>query len=198
VVGRDYARAIMRPLVYTDVEGTNRNFAVTHRDTEFVFSRKSNPYHLLKVTNEARVRVMSVKSIVVIAISGFCMIVGSAFAGTPSPDGAQVYIISPADGETVSSPVAVRFGLKGMGVAPAGIDKPHTGHHHLLIDVKGDPAFDSPLPADAHHIHFGGGQTEATVELSPGKHTLQLIMGNQNHVPHSPPVISKEITIVVK
>jgi hypothetical protein len=170
---------------------------VTHGNTEFVSSKDSNPYHLFKVTRENRVKVMSVKSIVVTAISVFFMIVGSAFAGTPSPDGAQVYIISPADGETVSSPVAVRFGLKGMGVAPAGIDKPNTGHHHLLIDGKDTPAFDSPLPADAHHIHFGGGQTEATVELSPGTHTLQLIMGNQNHIPHSPPVISKKITIVV-
>ena len=141
---------------------------------------------------------MSVKSIVLIVISTFFVIIGSTFAGTPSPDGAEVYIISPTDGETVSSPVTIRFGLKGMGVAPAGIDKPNTGHHHLLIDVKDGPALDSPLPADAQHIHFGGGQTEATVELSPGKHTLQLIMGNQNHIPHEPPVMSKGITIVVK
>ena len=141
---------------------------------------------------------MSVKSIVLIVISTFFVIIGSTFAGTPSPDGAEVYIISPTDGETVSSPVTIRFGLKGMGVAPAGIDKPNTGHHHLLIDVKDGPALDSPLPADAKHIHFGGGKTEATVELSPGKHTLQLIMGNQNHIPHEPPVMSKEITIVVK
>jgi hypothetical protein len=141
---------------------------------------------------------MSMKSIVIIAISGLFIIVGSAFARTASPEGAQVYIISPADGETVSSPVTVRFGLKGMGVAPAGINKPNTGHHHLLIDVVGGPAFDKPLPADDNHKHFGGGQTEATVELSPGKHTLQLIMGDKNHIPHDPPVISKEITVVVK
>ena len=141
---------------------------------------------------------MSVKSIVLIVISTCVVIIGSAFAGTPSPDGAEVYIISPTDGEIVSSPVTIRFGLKGMGVAPAGIDKPNTGHHHLLVDVKDGPVPGSPLPADTQHIHFGGGQTEATVELSPGKHTLQLIMGNQNHIPHEPPVMSKEITIVVK
>jgi hypothetical protein len=141
---------------------------------------------------------MSVKSIVIIAISGFFIIVGSAFARTTSPEGAQVYIISPVDGEVVNSPVTVRFGLKGMGVAPAGIDKPNTGHHHLLIDVVDGPVLDKPLPADANHKHFGGGQTEVTVELSPGKHTLQLIMGDKNHIPHDPPVISKEITIVVK
>jgi len=131
------------------------------------------------------------------AISGFFIVVGSALARTASPEGAQVYIISPVDGEVVNSPVTVKFGLKGMGVAPAGIDKPNTGHHHLLIDVTDGPALDKPLPVDANHKHFGGGQTEATVELSPGKHTLQLIMGDRNHIPHDPPVMSKKTTIVV-
>lgn len=140
---------------------------------------------------------MSVKSIIIMAISGFFIVVGSALARTASPEGAQVYIISPVDGEVVNSPVTVKFGLKGMGVAPAGIDKPNTGHHHLLIDVTDGPALDKSLPVDANHKHFGGGQTEATVELSPGKHTLQLIMGDKNHIPHDPPVMSKETTIVV-
>ena len=138
---------------------------------------------------------MSVKFLIVISA---LLISGSAFAGTPSPEGAQVYIISPTDGMTVNSPVTVKFGLKGMGVAPAGIDKPNTGHHHLLIDVPERPAGDTPLPADAKHIHFGGGQTEATIELSPGKHTLQLIMGDKNHIPHDSPVMSEKITIIVK
>ncbi|TDI74873.1 MAG: DUF4399 domain-containing protein [Betaproteobacteria bacterium] len=140
---------------------------------------------------------MSVKSIIIMAISGFFIVVGSALARTASPEGAQVYIISPVEGEVVNSPVTVKFGLKGMGVAPAGIDKPNTGHHHLLIDVTDGPALDKPLPVDANHKHFGGGQTEATVELSPGKHTLQLIMGDRNHIPHDPPVMSKKTTIVV-
>lgn len=140
---------------------------------------------------------MSVKSIIIMAISGFFIVAGSALARTASPEGAQVYIISPVDGEVVNSPVTVKFGLKGMGVAPAGIDKPNTGHHHLLIDVTDGPALDKPLPVDANHKHFGGGQTEATVELSPGKHTLQLIMGDRNHIPHDPPVMSKKTTIVV-
>lgn len=141
---------------------------------------------------------MSVKSLIVIAISGFFLIVGSAYARTPSPEGVQLYIISPADGETVSSPVTIRFGLKGMGVAPAGIEKQNTGHHHLLIDTASLPALDKPLPADSQHKHFGGGQTEATIELSPGKHTLLLILGDKNHIPHDPPVLSKKITITVK
>lgn len=122
----------------------------------------------------------------------------SATARTPSPAGANVYIISPQDGETVSSPVTVKFGLQGMGVAPAGVVKDNTGHHHLLIDLDGPPAMDTPLPADDHHKHFGGGQTETSIELAPGIHTLQLIMGDNSHIPHDPPVISEMITITVK
>ena len=116
---------------------------------------------------------------------------------TPSPAGAEVYIISPADGATVKSPVTVKFGLKGMGVAPAGVTFENSGHHHLLIDTD-VPALDAPIPADANHVHFGKGQTETTVELKPGKHTLQLLLGDQSHVPHDPAVISKKITVTVK
>ena len=119
-------------------------------------------------------------------------------ARTPAPDGAQAYIISPTDGETLSSPVNIKFGLQGMGVAPAGVDKDKTGHHHLLIDVETLPALDKPIPSDNQHKHFGGGQTEARIDLPPGKHTLQLLLGDQNHVPHQPPVMSKPITITVK
>ncbi len=137
------------------------------------------------------------KPLLWLSISTF-LIAGSAFARTPSPEGTRLYIISPTPGEVVSSPVTVRFGLKGMGVAPAGVDRAKTGHHHLLIDLADLPALDKPLPADAHHKHFGGGQTEVSVELSPGKHTLQLIMGDKNHIPHDPPVISEKITIVIK
>lgn len=140
---------------------------------------------------------MLAKTLIGVLISAF-IFAGHAFARTPSPEGAQVYIISPAHGEVVSSPVMVKFGLRGMGVAPAGIDKPKTGHHHLLIDVADYPALDKPLPADAHHKHFGGGQTETSIELPPGSHTLQLIMGDKSHIPHDPPVVSKQITITVK
>jgi len=113
-----------------------------------------------------------------------------------SPDGAKAYIISPKDGETVGSKVTVKFGLKGMGVSPAGLRKKNTGHHHLIVDGKQMPAFNKPMGKDV--MHFGGGQTEKTVELSPGKHTLQLILGNHLHIPHNPPVISEKITINVK
>lgn len=121
-----------------------------------------------------------------------------AWAGTPAPDGAQVYIISPADGDLVTSPVKVHFGLSGMGVAPAGTDKEHTGHHHLLIDVDELPPLDRPLPKDGNHVHFGEGQTETEVELAPGKHTLQLLLGDANHIPHDPPLMSEKITIEVR
>lgn len=119
-------------------------------------------------------------------------------AGTPAPKDASLYIISPAHGEVVHSPVTIRFGLRGMGVAPAGIDKPDTGHHHLLLDVRDLPLLDQPLPADQRHRHFGGGQTQTTIELPPGRHTLQLLLGDSNHIPHEPPLISEKVTITVE
>ena len=124
---------------------------------------------------------------------------GAATAQDKSPPGAKVYIINLKDGDTVSSPFKVQFGLTGMGVAPAGVEKPNTGHHHLIIDAKvtGD-ALKQPLPADKNHLHFGGGQTETMVTLPPGKHTLQLVLGNWSHIPHSPPVMSDVVTVTVK
>ena len=113
-----------------------------------------------------------------------------------SPEGARVYIISPVDGAEVGTTVTVKFGLAGMGVSPAGIDKENTGHHHLIIDGKEPPSFDKPLGGDV--MHFGSGQTEKTIELSKGQHTLQLILANHLHIPHNPPVVSDKITITVK
>jgi hypothetical protein len=117
---------------------------------------------------------------------------------TPSPAGAEVYIISPKDGATVKSPVTVEFGLKGMGVAPAGVKFENTGHHHLLIDTDVPADLNVPLPTSDNVRHFGKGQTEATIELKPGKHTLQLVLGDDKHTPHNPPVMSKKITVTVK
>ena len=116
---------------------------------------------------------------------------------TPSPTGAKVYIISPANGAEVKGPVKVVFGLSGMGIAPAGVQSENTGHHHLLVD---NPTIDTnaALPTTDQVKHFGKGQTEATVELKPGKHTLQLVLGDWKHQPHSPAVISETITITVK
>lgn len=122
-----------------------------------------------------------------------------ARAQTPSPAGAKVYIINPKDGAEVESPFLVQFGLTGMGVAPAGVEKPNTGHHHLLIDTRlTDEQMKEPIPADDTHKHFGGGQTEAILTLPPGQHTLQLVLGDWTHVPHVPPVMSEPITITVK
>ena len=117
---------------------------------------------------------------------------------TPSPPGAEVYIISPKNGATVSNPVRVQFGLKGMGIAPAGIKVDNTGHHHLLIDTDPPADLSAPLPATDRIVHFGKGQTETTLTLPPGKHTLQLLLADMNHVPHQPPVISRKITITVQ
>ena len=116
---------------------------------------------------------------------------------TPSTQGAELYFIAPADNATVTGPVTVRFGLKGMGVAPAGIQLADPGHHHLLVDTD-VPPLDKPIPADANHVHFGKGQTETTLTLAPGRHTLQLILGDHLHIPHQPAVVSQKITITVK
>ena len=115
---------------------------------------------------------------------------------TPAPADARVYFVDLHDGSVIAQKATIRFGLINMGVAPAGIDKPNTGHHHLLIDTK-LPPLDEPIPNDFNHLHFGAGQTEATVTLPPGKHTLQLLLGDANHVPHNPPVMSKPITVIV-
>lgn len=139
-----------------------------------------------------------IKKLLSIGVAATWFVAVNAAADTISPEGAVVYIISPAHGEVVQDPVTVKFGLKGMGVAPAGVDKPKTGHHHLLVDVDRLPPPGSPLPADEHHKHFGGGQTETVVELSPGEHTLQLLLADMNHIPHDPAVLSEKITIVVK
>jgi len=120
-------------------------------------------------------------------------------APTAAPANAEAYIIAPADGAKVKNPVVVRFGLKGMGVAPAGIQMENTGHHHLFVDTDLPTDLTKPIPAvDNKIIHFGKGQTETTLTLSPGKHTLQLLLGDYLHIPNATPVESKRITITVE
>ena len=126
--------------------------------------------------------------------------VAEAPAGLPrtaSPEGARVYFITPADGATVSSPVTIEFGLEGMTVAPAGDATPDSGHHHLLVDT-GLPDLGLPIPADANHIHYGDASISTVLELPPGEHTLQLLVGDHLHIPHDPPVASEIIAITVE
>lgn len=111
---------------------------------------------------------------------------------------AEVYFVSPSDGDEVSSPVEIVFGLRGIGVAPAGINFPNTGHHHLLVDLDALPNLNESIPADKNHIHFGKGQTQTLLALDPGEHTLQLLFGDWMHVPHTEPIFSEKITIFVK
>ncbi len=136
---------------------------------------------------------------VLMIITALCISATAAFAQerTPSPAGAEVYLIAPKDGAHVHSPVLVQFGLKGMGIAPAGVKFDNTGHHHLLIDTAAPADLAAPLPATDKIVHFGKGQTETSLTLTPGKHTLQLLFADQNHIPHSPPLLSKKITITV-
>jgi hypothetical protein len=135
----------------------------------------------------------------VAALTALLSVPAAAQAITKSPPGAAVYFINLKDGDTVSSPFKVQFGLTGMGVAPVGVEKENTGHHHLIIDTKlSAEELKAPIVADAQHLHFGAGQTEAMVTLPPGRHTLQLVLGNWTHIPHDPPVMSPIITITVK
>jgi len=135
---------------------------------------------------------IAIVSVLSISTVGFAQM-----SRTASKKGASAYIISPANGETVSKTFTIKFGLRGMGVAPAGTDKAGTGHHHLLIDGKSLPPMDRPMGKDGIK-HFGGGQTEVVVSLDSGKHSLQLILGDKNHVPHDPPLVSEKINITVE
>lgn len=136
----------------------------------------------------------------VVAVAILMAALASGAAGAASaPANAYCYIGWPTDGQVVAAgkPFRVWFGLRNMGVAPKGVVFSNTGHHHLLIDTDLPPAGEQ-IPSDRNHLHFGAGETETMLELSPGKHTLQLLMGDENHVPHTPPVYSKKITITVR
>ena len=130
----------------------------------------------------------------ILTLSAFC---SHAQERTPAPDNAELYFISPADGATLSNPINVRFGLRNMGVAPAGIKYEDSGHHHLLVDTA-VPALNLSIINDENHRHFGKGQTEVTLDLAPGVHTLQLLLGDFAHIPHDPAVVSGQITITVE
>lgn len=146
------------------------------------------------------------KHIVVAAVAAWGLGAVAVLAQqTAAPEGARVYFVNLEDGATTASPVKIVFGLSGMGVAPAGTEKENTGHHHVLLDRApfGEGAEDAEmlldgLPADDHHKHFGGGQTEVMLDLAPGQHSLQLVLGDMNHVPHDPPIASEVITITVE
>jgi len=140
---------------------------------------------------------MKIRHVAQLACIAALSLAGTALAREPSPAGAEVYIVSPKDGAKVKSPVTVVFGLKGMGIAPAGIKFDNTGHHHLLIDSEVPADLSQPLAANEKSVHFGKGQTETSLTLPPGKHTLQLLLGDQNHMAHNPPVFSKKITVTV-
>ena len=126
-----------------------------------------------------------------------CLCRGGGSHGSASRRG--VYFIAPQNGAKLHSPVTVKFGLKGMGIAPAGVKFDNTGHHHLLVDTDvSELKLDAPMPATDKIVHFGKGQTETTLTLTPGKHTLQLIFADQLHQSFDPPLTSKKITITVK
>jgi len=136
-----------------------------------------------------------------VSIFLFIVILSAAihsYAESPSNKNKRLFFITPSNGEEVTNPVAIRFGIVGMEIVPAGKDKPMSGHHHLLINVEKLPNMKSPIPADKNHLHFGKGQTETKLNLPSGRHTLQLLLGDYMHVPHEKPLISDKIEIIVK
>ncbi|MDR2212668.1 MAG: DUF4399 domain-containing protein [Pseudomonadales bacterium] len=146
------------------------------------------------------IRKLSLLTFSSLLFAGFALAQAAEPAALPrsvAPADAKVYILSPANGATVESPFTVVFGLSGMGVAPAGIEFENAGHHHLLIDTDLPANLSLPLPADEQHVHFGKGQTEASITLPPGQHTLQLVLGDHLHIPFDPPVVSEKITVTV-
>jgi hypothetical protein len=134
-----------------------------------------------------------------IAVAAMLVASAAAAGETVAPADAKVYFINLKNNDVVKSPVTIQFGLSGMGIAPAGTEVPGTGHHHLLIDeeIKG-AALAEAIPLDDRHLHFGKGQTEATVTLPKGTHTLQLVLGDWSHVPHKNPVMSERITVIIR
>jgi hypothetical protein len=142
---------------------------------------------------------LAAAAVVATTVATIVAALGAAVAATPAPPGAYLYIGWPNDGQVVSSgkPIRVWFGLRNMGVAPKGVKFPNTGHHHLLIDTDA-PGPGAEIPNDRNHLHFGTGETETTIELAPGRHTLQLVMGDDQHVTFAPSVQSKKVTITVK
>jgi hypothetical protein len=145
-------------------------------------------------------RGLNMKRTLILLATLFLASAAQAQERSASPAGAELYIVSPADGATLSGAITVRFGLKGMGIAPAGVKFDGAGHHHLFIDTALPADMGQPIPpqVDNKILHFGKGQTEVTLTLLAGKHTLQLVLGDFLHVPHNPPVVSKKITVTVK
>jgi hypothetical protein len=139
------------------------------------------------------------RNLIVLALATAFLASAPARPAQPASENAQVYFIWPVDGTVIhGGKFWVRMGLRNMGVAPKGTDVPNTGHHHLLIDTDLPANMAEPIPNDRNHLHFGAGETEARVELPPGRHTLQLLLGDKDHIPHQPPVVSKKITVTVK
>ncbi|MCM1983037.1 DUF4399 domain-containing protein [Lyngbya confervoides] len=144
---------------------------------------------------------LSIIPLIAAVVVSLALLGTPAFAAhdlSPAPEDAKVYFIAPKNGETLPQTFTAKFGLSGMGIAPAGVDRSNTGHHHLLIDQAPLPDLTEPLQVNEHIKHFGGGQTEAVLNLPPGPHTLQLLLGNAAHIPHDHPVISPKISITVK
>jgi hypothetical protein len=145
-----------------------------------------------------RRRIMNITRIVLLSVVALQLAAAAHAQERPAHKDAYLYFVWPQDGTVIKGAFWARFGLRNMGVTHAGDDFENAGHHHLLVDVNEPLAPNEPIPQDKNHLHFGAGQTETRIELPPGKHTLQLVLGDAKHYPFKPPVVSKKITITVK
>ncbi len=163
------------------------------------FIREIDLYLILTFAAEGFAMILRVQRSIVISFFALILFERLALAiggPTPSPPGAEVYFIGLKDGDTIPTKSTIHFGLRGMGVAPAGSDRANSGHHHLIIDAP-TPPLDAEIPNDFQHLHFGAGQTEAKITLPPGRHRLRLLFADANHLAHNPPVYSEEINVIV-
>lgn len=152
----------------------------------------------MKLAAARRKSVVFILTVVSLLMTTFPVLRSAHSGDTPISADAKVYFIWPKNGAVLrEGQVWVRFGLRNAGVAPAGVDHENTGHHHLIVDAE-MPSFDEEVPADQNYVHFGKGQSEALIELSPGQHTLQLLFADHLHVPHNPPIHSEKITVTVQ
>jgi hypothetical protein len=177
------------------------------RRLDFGLHRRANEYRSAAGNDRAgrgptagEIAMRKILASILLPLIGFLLLCGAALSQTggptPSPPGAAVYFIGLKDGDTLPTKATIHFGLRGMGVAPAGSDRANSGHHHLIVDAP-TPALNSEIPNDFQHLHFGAGQTETEITLTPGEHTLQLVFGDKNHIPHSPPLVSDRIKVKV-
>lgn len=196
-LANDGASNVKQPMYRNANELSEKNFFVKSAQVSDLNRHNGHRKSISNPEDVKKMHRLQAAPLVLCAILVLIPALTAAESTNNSTSWAEVYFVEPSDGAIVTNPVEVEFGIKGMTLMPAGVEHPESGHHHLLVDLEELPDLDKPIPSDEQHIHFGKAQTETTIELSPGKHTLQLLLGDHLHRPHKKPVYSEKITITV-